>query len=334
MEKMVNIDIQTCRKTAELIKDLRLRDDFYDRPFLKVSAPAEIRFRGYFYAVAICHQTYHLQQRQLNLFGWDYLEYEFTRLMKEQAGILMPGAVASMSAGDLRQQLASLFSPDGIAEHSTLDRIEERAMMLSELDQFLADNFQSKLCNLVESTGERLLNEGKGFYEVCPPLTAFADPMRKKITFLLKLLQEAEMIKILDPENFIPIMDYHMQRVLMRIGCIRIVDDNLYLKLVNKSLVDNDEEIRRACIEAFSLISALSGHVVTKMNDFFWSLGRSCCNENPLCQSGHCEKEPCTFFEIVDLEEHTECQFKSVCSGYTDPKYRSLWQPMVETHYY
>jgi hypothetical protein len=334
MKQGVIINEDVCRQTAKLIKGIQLRRAFYERPFLRVSVPAEIRFRGYFYSVAICHQTYHLHHKGLKLFGWDYLEYVFTRLMEEQDHFLSPGIFARITFEELKDLLAVKFSPDGQAQNTTLDRLEERAEMLIELDNFLAAKFQSSICKLVEDTGLRLLNEGNGFYEILPSVSAFADPMRKKITFLLKLLDEARMLTLLDPEHFIPIMDYHMQRVLMRIGCIQVVDQDLRFKLVNRSPLTDDEPVRKACIQAFRLISSVSGHAVTKMNDFFWSLGRSCCNEKPLCQAGFCEKKPCTFFEIVEIEKHADCLFQSVCKGYSDEKYRQLWQPIVNTHYY
>jgi hypothetical protein len=334
MTKNVSVDNEICTKTAELIRELSLRNSFYERPFLRVSAPEEIRLRGYFYAVAICHQTYNLQNKNLGLFGWDYLEQVFTRLMVEQANILKPGALASMPIVDLENQLAGLFSPDGIPEHTTLDRLEERCVMLVELDRLIVYKFESRLVKLMASAGNKLMNDGNGFYELLPIISAFEDPLRKKITFLIKLLQEAEIITILDPENYIPIMDYHMQRVLLRIGCVEVNDQELRRKLINRSTLQSDEEIRKACINAFGIIAGISGYPVTKMNDFFWSLGRSCCNETPLCQAGRCEKEPCTFFEIVGLKSHTECYFKSACKGYSDKTYRELWQPMVDTHYY
>ena len=330
----MRIDEGTCLKTAELIKAVHLRKSFYERPFLQVSAPDEIRLRGYFYAVAMCHQTYHLHHKLLNLYGWDYLEHVFIRLMQEQDGLLHPGALAKMPVSILHDKLAILFSIDGSMEASTLDRLDERAGMLIELDNFVEERFHGKLEKLVSETNWKLHNQGNGFYEFLPSLTAFADPLRKKITFLLKLLEEAGIMTILDPENIVPIMDYHMQRVLLRMGCVEIEDEALHYKLENRYPLADDVQIRKTCIDAFSLIASNSGHPVTKLNDFFWSLGRSCCNEKPLCQEGYCEKEPCTFFEIVDIEEHTTCFFMSCCKGYSNEKYRCLWQPMVETNYY
>jgi hypothetical protein len=330
----VEIDQHTCLQTAELIRNVRLRESFYARPFLRVSAPTEIRLRGYFYAVAICHQTYHLQNKALNLFGWDYLEHVFTKLMNEQAPVLKPGHLSALPSTEVENMLASLFSLDGNAATTTLDRLPERAGMLIELDTLLDVQYQSSLSGLVEMSGNCLMNNGNGFYEVLPQLASFADPMRKKITFLLKLLEEAGMVSISDTDNFIPIMDYHMQRVLLRIGCVQVIDKILRDKLANREPLTDDIIIRSACIDAFKLIAKQSGYAITKMNDFFWSLGRSCCNEKPLCQVNHCEKDPCTFFEIVEIKEHANCYFKSCCKGYSDENFRKLWQPVVETHYY
>ncbi len=145
---------------------------------------------------------------------------------------------------------------------------------------------------------------------------------------------EAGLLNIHDSENFIPIMDYHMQRVLLRMGCVEITDKILRDKISSREPMQTDEPIRSACIGAFRLIAAGSGHPVIKLNDFFWSLGRSCCNENLLCQTGRCEKNPCTFEQIVELGDHHYCMFEGICTGSKNKSYRNLWQPVVQTHYY
>ncbi len=334
MKNSTAVNETLCKATGLLIRDLRLREEFYQRPFLTTVAPVEMRLRGYFYSVAVCHQTYHLQNAALGLFGWDYLEKVFTQLVQDQDPLLEAGNLNNFSKDELALKLAMLFSPDGKPENTTLDRLEERAQMLKELDEFVSAKFSSSLAHLMETTRSRLMNEDKGFYEILSASSAFSDPMKKKITFLLKLLEEAGMVNIIDKQNFIPIMDYHMQRVLLRIGCVEVTDPYLHASLINHVSLESDEEIRSACIEAFRIIAGISGHAVTKLNDFFWSLGRSCCNVQPLCQFHRCEKEPCTFFQIVDLKEHKDCLFTHVCLGFTHEKYRKLWQPVVVTHYY
>ncbi|HEX7412075.1 MAG TPA: hypothetical protein VF298_08055 [Bacteroidales bacterium] len=334
MQSLVVINEKKSTETGLLLKTLKLRKKFYQRPFLVVPAPLETRLRALFYSVAICHQTYTLKNDELGLFGWDYLEYVFTRLMKSQDEFLLPGAMLPANIAALSSRLAHLFSPDGLPKNTSLDRLEERVLFLINLDAFIDIHFDSSLVKLLKTADGKLLNQGKGFYEILPAALAFTDPMKKKITFLLKLLEEAGLVVIADKTNFLPIMDYHMQRVLLRLGCVEITDPYLHEKLSNHDSLESDEEIRSACIESFRIIAEVSGHQVTKLNDFFWSLGRSCCNEKPLCQFHRCEKEPCTFFQIVDLKEHKTCAFEQTCMGFSNEAYRNLWQPMVETHYY
>jgi hypothetical protein len=334
MQNNTLVNREVCEETGLLIKGMRLRKAFYQRPFLTVAAPLETRLRAFFYAAAICHQTYTLKNEELGLYGWDYLEFVFTRLMKDQDEFLMPGAMLPANIKEISGKLAHLFSPEKLPRLTTLDRLEERVLFLINLDAYIDIHFDSKLTNLMKAANGKLFNKGEGFYETLPATLAFSDPMKKKITFLLKLLEEAGMVEIEDKENFVPIMDYHMQRVLLRMGCVEIINPEIRTKLIHHYLLETDEEIRSACIEAFKIISEISGHPVTKLNDFFWSLGRSCCNAKPLCQFHECEKNPCTFYQIVDLPEHSECSFISTCKGFTDESYRNLWQPVVETHYY
>jgi hypothetical protein len=334
MSKPVSINDLTCQSVAEKLKKATVRSSFYDRPFLRTVAAAETALRGYFYSVAICHQTYHLYNTDLNLYGWDYLEFVFTKLMNENSEMLHPGYFARQNSEILQEIVKNLFPRDAKTSLTSLDRVIERVKMLKEFDNFIEANFDSKLLNLVSITDSRLLKNGKGFYEILPNVNAFSDPMKKKITFLIKLLEEAGLVIIKDPENFIPIMDYHMQRVLLRLGCIEVNDFNLRKKLLLREKLESDQLIREACINAFKIIAFKSGIKVTKLNDYFWSLGRSCCNEKPLCEYHRCEKQPCTFYELIELNEHNDCFFNTECKGFKNQEYRNLWQPVVETHYY
>jgi len=125
-----------------------------------------------------------------------------------------------------------------------------------------------------------------------------------------------------------------MQRVLLRTGCVEVPDSDLADALRKRTLLPSDLEVRSACIDAIKIITNQAQHPITKMNDVFWTLGRSCCMEEPLCTSEKCHKDPCTFFLAMDIETHDKCIFEEVCPGKNDKLYRSYWQPEVETHYY
>ncbi len=206
--------------------------------------------------------------------------------------------------------------------------------MLLEICKVVRTQFNGSVSDLIDGCGGRLINGGKGLYEVLLQFTAFSDPLRKKITFFLKLASDAGLIRIKDPENLIPIMDYHMQRVLLRTGCVEILDDDLKKKITIRSPLSTDEVIRSGCIDAMKLISLFSGHAASNLNDYFWPLGRSCCNETQLCQIRTCTKNPCSLMTMLTLSSHDECLLEESCKGAVNVDYRSLWEPEVKTHYY
>lgn len=334
MPAIVNPNHVQCLKVAACLKTYKFRDWFLKREFLNFEAPVETKLRTYFYSVAICHQTHKLYSKKLKVWGWEYIEHVFTQLGKNNSPFLQPGIISSLSFNDLCNRLAALFSDDANPLNTTLDRIGERASLLAEADYMLENHYKGSIRNLINASKLKLINSGKGLYELLEGFKAFSDPMRKKSTFMLKLMQDAQMIKVKDPQNFVPIMDYHMQRVLLRTGCVEVQSKNLAAKLRNHTPVDKDTTVRKACIEAFRIIAAESEMPVVELNDFFWSLGRSCCNTNPLCQAKRCEKDPCTFARIVEHDDHTHCSLEEVCQGKDSEDYRTMWQPIVETHYY
>ncbi len=330
----IRINHEQCVKIGRELDRLNIRLEFYKREFLSFEADRETKLRTYFIAVAICHQTRNLVHREKNLFGWDYIEYAFLQMYKHNHPLLNPGYLSICSLDDIGNFLAEAFSPDGKPENTTLDRIEERTGMLLEICSFVKENFHGSISRLVDSCDGRLLNDGKGLYEVLSKLQAYSDPQKKKITFFLKLATEAGLMRLKDPQNAVPIMDYHMQRVLLRFGCVETKDRKLLSDLMARKPLASDEEIRAACIGAMRIIADNCRHELLKMNDFFWTLGRSCCNETTLCTAGFCAKHPCTFFTLVDIPSHNQCAFQDSCKGFTDENYRNLWEPMVQTHYY
>jgi hypothetical protein len=330
----VALDQGQCRHVAEIIQPLHLRKEFYRRGYLNVEASPETRFSMHFFAVIICHQTHNLYHPGLRISGWDFIEHVFTGLAKNRNPLLNPDFLANTETTEIASLLARAFSHSPDPAVCSLDRLQERARLMKISSQELADGFSGKVSCLFEKSGNRLINQGRGIYEQLRLMEAFADPQQKKSTFLIKLLMEDGLLAIDDPENFIPIMDYHMQRVLLRLGCVEITDPNLQNSLLNREPLETDEPVRHFCIEAFKIIAEKSGHPVTKMNDFFWSLGRSCCHETTLCHDRVCSKSPCTFTQIVNIANHSNCIFAEICRGAAHESHRKLWQPVVDTHYY
>ncbi|MFA6534576.1 MAG: queuosine salvage family protein, partial [Patescibacteria group bacterium] len=281
-----------------------------------------------------CHQTHTLINKKLNLKGWDYLESAFAGLAKNNSRLIDPAYLVNLSTGSLAKELKIIFSEDGNPKHCTLDRLAERSKIILEVAKVLNQKYQNKVSNLVKQSGNRLINNGQGLYELLAEIKPYNDPLKKKSTVFIQLAASAKLLKIKDPQNIIPPVDYHLQRVLLRLGCIEILNNNLKIKLQNRKKVKSDYELRAATVAAIKSLAPASGRDYNQLDYLFWSLGRSCCNQKILCQDQTCNKKPCTLTLVVNLPHHDQCIFASVCRAATDKAYRKYWQPNVETNYY
>ena len=330
----MNVNKEKCKHVGEVLKGINIRPEFYKREFLSFNNARETKLLVYLFSAAICHQTHSLYHPGLNLWGWDYLEYGFLKMVSENSPLLSPDYLATEPESSISNELLAAFSVDGNPGNSTLDRIEERTSMLVELSKHLKAYYNSSAVDFIDQSDGFLVSNEKGIYKTLGEFMAFSDPQKKKITFLLKLAQDAGIITIKDRSNIIPIMDYHMQRVLLRLGCVDFQNKEYFNQLRRKTPLFSDEPIRSACIQAAKIIAEVSGHGIMKMNDFFWPLGRSCCNTTTICHDHVCRKSPCTFQLMADIQSHSNCIFEKICKGNASDEFRELWEPVIKTHYY
>jgi len=288
----------------------------------------------FLFSWAICHQTHTLINVTKNLKGWEYIEDVYTKLAKENSDFIKPEYLAALSTTEIAEQLKKLFSENGPC---TFDRLEERASFLKDIAQKLLNKFHGQVSEIIQMSGGYLINNSQGFYELMDQFDAYKDPLRKKSTGIIKEMIDSGIIKesdIKDWQNIIPIMDYHMQRVMLRTGCVEVNDPELKQKLISKTKLGSDSEIRQASVKAMKIISKESSSPILSMDNLFWSFGRSCCQTTPKCQSGLCAKSPCTYTKIVFAGQHSKCPFETACKGFSDDRYRQLWQPIVDTTSY
>lgn len=333
MIKKAEVNVQQCKVIGQMLRNLVIRPSAYEREYITFKAAPEIKLMAYLFSVAICHQTHTLINKRLNLVGFNYLEKVFVDLAKAHSELLDPAYVGRLSKQTLSSRLGLLFSDTGDACDSTLDRLTERSELLIEMSQKLGERHSGHISTLL-TTSQGYLSGDQGIYRLLSDFEAYSDPFRKKSTLFVTLAQSAGLLAIQDINHLVPIMDYHIQRVLLRFGCVEIIDLKLKEALINQEQVDSDEEIRVASIEAVKELALHSGHPAMNIHDFLWPLGRSCCKEKPLCKSGTCDKKPCTFDLFVELPSHKKCHFEGVCKGSLNEEYIKLWQPIVATQYY
>ena len=330
----VVVNEEQCKLIAEKLAPLNFRKELLQREYLTFPADRETKLRVFLYSAAICHQTHTLINRRKNIKGWNCIEFTYAGLGKTNSNLIDPAYLATLSPVELAEQLKPIFSEDGNPENCTLDRLEERSQILINISKKLNQEYHGKIENLLEKTENKLINQHQGLYELLEKFPAFGDPLRKKSMVFIMSTLDANLLILEDPENMVPVMDYHMQRLLLRTGCVEIIDPELKQTLQTKKLLKSDEEIRTACVEAVKLLCQFSNRNVLEMDNFLWSLGRSCCRDKILCVDKTCSKNPCTFNLFVDLPEHKSCLFESVCKGKDNEEYRRYWQPQVNTTHY
>lgn len=330
---MIKLCDEQIANTAEVVKLLRFKASFYERPFIKVNLPEEQKLRLYFFSVGICHQTYQLANSSMNLYGWDYLEYGFLKMIESSPALFEPTSIASSDSKRLIDQISTFFAPEG--DLCTLDRMQERVALYQDMAAGLLRTSNGSVYEIISSCSDINGNISTlRLYEKLKAFEAYRDPLNKKSSFFIKLAIDAGLIKIADAENLVPVMDYHMQRILLRTGCVIVEDDILAEALRQRKPMESDVEIRRMCTLASSEIARRAGLNVLQMNDILYLAARSCCNEKTLCRTYICEKTPCSLSRAVELGNHSECVFGDYCKGAIDDRYHKLWQPVVKTHYY
>ncbi|VVB81983.1 Uncharacterised protein [uncultured archaeon] len=334
MTNNVVVNESQCRLIAERLEPLQFRKDHFDRPFLAFPADEETKLRAYLFAAAICHQTHTLVNKRKNLKGWSCLEDVYMALGKANSRLLDPAYLAKLGPEELSGKLKPLFADDGNPENCTLDRLVERSNFLIQTSKLLNEKYDGKVRNLLVKSNGFLLNGGTGLYEILEKFEAYADPLRKKSTVFVQTIIGADLFSVKDPESIEPTMDYHMQRLLLRTGCVDVLDESLRKSLLLRAPLSSDDDVRKSCVEAVRIMAVIAKKNYFEMDELLWSLGRSCCKDKTLCRDGVCNQAPCTFHSFVDIPEHVKCVFDGVCKGKSDESYRKLWQPVVDTHYY
>jgi hypothetical protein len=331
--KKIEVNTVQCEAIGKILQELSIKRTASERAFITFKADPETKLRAYLLTVAICHQTHTLINKPLNLVGFNYLEKVFMDLAIADSEMLDPAFLLQQTGQELPTKLGKLFSDTGALKDTTLNRLMERSDLIIDMSRKLVENHSGSISMLL-SKSNGYLDRNDGIYSLLSDFNAYSDPLRKKSTLFVTLALNAGLLEIKDLENLVPIMDYHIQRVLLRLGCVEVLDPSLKHALMHQEKVDSDEEIRYASIEAVKLLALHSGHPLMSIHDFLWPLGRSCCKENPLCKSGVCDKNPCTFDLFVQLPSHKKCVFEGTCKGSLSQEYIKLWQPLVDTHYY
>lgn len=264
--------------------------------------------------------------------GSDFLLQLMLALARGQPEVLEPASLSHLTLDDF----LSWFSRFG--EGRLPRRPAERVRLLRDTALRLIEHYNGRVSELLSACGNRIGGPG-GLRERLASFKAFSDPLAKKtmvfaILACLEGLWEPE-----DPESITVGVDYHLQRVALRTGMVKVLDPTLRQKLVKRQFVTQGEHqaIRSACLEAFSILSACSGLSQLELDQIFWHLGRNCCQVRlPACaQEGPCWRPvECTLIKATSYECRGSCPLDGACRASKEPGLLKLVEPKVITYYY
>jgi len=121
------------------------------------------------------------------------------------------------------------------------------------------------------------------------------DPLEKKNLLLAMSLanRPEEFLEVKDPQNWAPIIDYHLMRVSLRLGLVELSPDQIKTNQ-NRLWVDakTEFEIRKAVYDAISLLIKISNRPMPFIDEKLWMARKYC----PETWAPDCKK--CLFVKV------------------------------------
>lgn len=299
--KLVKLDNARARKIGKLISLLKFAHSADSNP-KKINRENDL-FLMYI-LVGICHQI-----------NWNFLMKALDEVRIKSPSKFTPEYLAKISHKELTTWLSAY------PKKKRLTKKMKRAALVQDMAKFLLEKYGGKILNLASKSSGKM--EGKnGMYALLAKTIAYGeDPLRKKATVFIDLADELNLIKFSDWENYVPPIDYHIVRILLRSGVVEVLNKQLLLKLMNyhPAIKAGDLAIRQACIKAVILMAGRSPKKRKKIQGIFWVIGRDCCHEEtPNCKN--CQLENCTCKRYISNNCKGDCFLKESCLAFKENK--------------
>lgn len=327
----IEIDYGKCREVVARIKSLGGIPPDREDP-MPVSFPLSVAENAWCAVVAINHQTTPVVGTPLRgyinktlLRGWDYLLQKAI----EQTQSTTDAFTVSWLRAVTPEMLFDFFYDE--QEQNSLNRIDERALLLNDLGNFLKQNEWESIRNLYErSEGYIERRDGRGIAQAMAGVKAYADPVRKKLFYFLALMQNQGFWTYHDSEHLSSPVNYHEQRGHFRMGTVRILDTELKRKIVAREQItfDEDIEIRMTVRRAIEYMAQELKVSPSAAHYFFWNFFRNCCARDMV----HCSActDSCKLPPRYRIAKARQCIFAPVCKSVYIPVSDMLIEPRLD----
>ncbi len=268
MYQYVIDDIQLS-KFAELFD--RLEIEFKNKwggiPFSEQSKIDQVK--SLFFACAICHNV-----------NWDFLCNNVIPKIRNSTDNFSLDKLTEIK----NENIKSYF--DGYNKPHKIDA-NRRTNMLIDLGKEISELYSNDFFyDLIDSP---ILLGNYGFLTKINSLSVFGDdPLHKKSNLLAQLLIRANLLNVDDEEKIEPAIDYHVIRVYLRTGRIKILSEELVNKFINRSNLTQEEitNLRKQIRDAMVVFCKQYNKSMAKLCFVDWIIGREYCHyDNPFCSN-------------------------------------------------
>lgn len=332
---MVKVNTEKCDNLSEILANIAEKMDYkpvtWDFPPYVSSGEydKETVLRIFFYQTAIDHGYWNVDNGRYKHFygvfdgeemrGSDALVYAIARAVKEDPTVLEPERMMNLTEEEAAKFLMDderewfpLSGQGGDAEVEGSKRLLGRIEILKGAARILDGSYAGKVDNLIEAAGGYLLtDDGTGLLQLLSDseegIPGYRDEfMKKAFLFTMYLKDRPDLSEVYQTfedrdERFMPPIDYHFMKYLLRVGAVEVLDHDLRSKLMNLEEVTPEEErsIRKASLDSLVRILEKSQVHPSVLDNIVWYHGRKVCTQEPEC--GKCDdfSRVCGFPELM-----------------------------------
>lgn len=299
--KLVELDKIRAKKIAKLISPLRFAHPGVFSP-QKINQESDL-FLLYI-LVGICHQM-----------NWNFLISALDKVRTQTLSKFTPEYLAKIT----HRELASWLS--AYPRKERLDKKMRRVELVQDMSRFLLERYEGEVLNLARKSAGKMGGK-KGMYALLEETIAYGeDPLKKKATVFIDLADELGLIEFSDWNNYLPPIDYHIARILLRTGVVKVFNKTLLSSLMRSHPATKKEDlaIRQACIDAIVFLSGKESKMRKKIQGMLWAIGRDCCyEEQPNCES--CQLKDCECQKYITNDCKRGCFLKEACLAFKENK--------------
>ena len=325
-----------CRAMAHRLTGMRLPAPTYATFLASLPSHDPVRLVDYFFFLSALLFDFKGMSAEVDgetLQGTDLFFALARRQASRDPAFFSPRRLADLTLPDLQRA----FSLTGDPAHALVTRAEERADILRDDARRLVARYDGSVQGMLAGTGGYLRRpDGSGLLDILTAFQGYRDPHHKKAFVLLKALETLGLWQARDRENlFIPV-DYHLIRVALRAGLVEVADQELaaILRARREATAQDDEELRGAVKAAYKQVEERSGLDIFVLDEFFWTLGRSCCHYGRPPRCTCCDCSDCSVTKSFAYTCPGSCPLAEGCLGSWDGEYRALHEPSVVTTFY